>query len=106
MKHLFVADPPELFLHDADTTIAFLREAARRGHETHICQIGSLGAREGGRPFAHSTAIEANDSADWYRLGDAAARFLDEFDVVWMRKDPPFDMRFYYSTHLLSLPIW
>ena len=103
MKHLFVADPPELFLHEADTTIAFLREAARRGHETQICQIGSLGARDGSRPFAHSTAIEANDSAEWYRLGDAAARFLDEFDVVWMRKDPPFDMRFYYSTHLLSL---
>ncbi|MEE2776525.1 MAG: glutathione synthase [Acidobacteriota bacterium] len=103
MKHLFVADPPQRFLPDADTTIAFLREAARRDHETHICEIGSLGARDGGRPDAMATSIQANDTEDWFRLGDTARRPLDSFDVVWMRKDPPFDMRFYYSTHLLSL---
>ncbi|MDX1384537.1 MAG: glutathione synthase [Thermoanaerobaculia bacterium] len=103
MQHLFVADPPELFLPEADTTIAFLREAGRRGHESHICQIGSLGARDGGRPFAHCTPIVTNDSEEWYELGEPESRFLDEFDVVWMRKDPPFDMRFYYATHLLSL---
>ena len=40
---------------------------------------------------------------DWYRAGESRGRYLDEFDVVWMRKDPPFDMRYIYATHLLSL---
>ena len=105
MKHLFVAEPPERFLPHADTTIAFLREAAKRGHDSHICQIDSLGVREGGRPFARVTPITANDSEEWFHLGEPGSRFLDEFDVVWMRKDPPFDMRFYYATHLLSLVV-
>jgi glutathione synthase len=103
MKHLFVIDPPQRMQPAADTTIAFMRETARRSHDNYFCQVDGLGARDGGRPFAHVTAIEVNDTENWYRLGEGSSRFLDEFDVVWMRKDPPFDMSFFYSTHLLSL---
>src|SRR5690606_21455627 len=38
-----------------------------------------------------------------YHLGDSVDGPLEEFDSVWMRKDPPFDMKFFFSTHLLSL---
>jgi glutathione synthase len=38
-----------------------------------------------------------------YELGDFAVGALADFDSVWMRKDPPFDMKFFFATHLLSL---
>ena len=103
MRHLFLIDPPERLQPRADTSIAFLREAAARGHETWEAQIDDLGARDGGRPFAHARPIEVREGDDWYRLGDTRGRFLDQFDAVWMRKDPPFDLRYVYATHLLSL---
>ena len=103
MRHLFLIDPPERLLPRADTSIAFMREAARRGHELWQAQVDDLGARDGGRPFAHATAVEIRDGDDWYRLGEPAGRYLDDLDVVWMRKDPPFDLRYVYCTHLLSL---
>jgi glutathione synthase len=103
MRHLFLIDPPQRLLPRADTSIAFLREAASRGHETWQAQVDSLGARDGGRPFATATPIEIRAGDDWYRLGEARGRHLDDFDVVWMRKDPPFDLRYVYATHLLSL---
>ena len=103
MRHLFLIDPPERLIPAADTSIAFLREAEARGHESWETQIDDLGAREGGRPFAPARPIEVREGSDWYRLGEARGRFLDELDVVWMRKDPPFDLRYVYATHLLSL---
>ena len=103
MRHLFLIDPPERLQARADTSIAFMREAAARGHEIWQAQIDDFGARDGGRPFAAASPIEVRDGDDWYRLGEARGRFLDELDVVWMRKDPPFDLRYVYATHLLSL---
>jgi glutathione synthase len=103
MRHLFLIDPPERLQARADTSIAFMREAAARGHEIWQAQIDDFGARDGGRPFAAASPIDVRDGDDWYRLGEARGRFLDELDVVWMRKDPPFDLRYVYATHLLSL---
>jgi glutathione synthase len=103
MRHLFLIDPPERLVPRADTSIVFMREAQSRGHEIWQAQIDDLGARDGGRPFATATRIELRPDDDWYRLGETRGRFLDELDVVWMRKDPPFDLRYVYSTHLLSL---
>lgn len=104
MRHLFIIDPLPLLQIDADTTIAFMREAASRGHEMATCQVDSLGARNGGRPFARVIETHATEGPTWYRTeGSENAAFLDDFDVVWMRKDPPFDMRYFYATHLLSL---
>ena len=103
MNHLFIIDPPERLLPDADATISFMREASARGHQSSICQVDGLGTRDGGRPFAHVSTIEVSHGPNWYLLGEEQSRFLDEFDVVWMRKDPPFDLRFFYATHLLSL---
>ena len=104
MKHLFIIDPLECLQLDADTTIAFMREADSRGHELSTCQIETMGVRDGGRPFARAVRTRLEEGPSWYRTdGVPTAVFLDTFDVVWMRKDPPFDMRFFYATHLLSL---
>lgn len=104
MRHLFLIDPPERLQPRADTSIAFMREGARRGHEIWQAQLDDFGARDGGRPFVSAaTPVELRAGDDWYRLGEASGSFLDQFDVVWMRKDPPFDLRYVYATHLLSL---
>lgn len=106
MRHLFVIDPIERLDAEKDTTIAFLREADRRGHELAVCTIDTLELGPGGRPKAEAIpahTVDPEAGGDWYEVGTGRTAFLDEFDVVWMRKDPPFDMAFFYATHLLSM---
>jgi glutathione synthase len=106
MRHLFVIDPIERLDPEKDTTIAFLREADRRGHELAVCTIDTLDLGPDGRPKAEAIPARTTDpdgGAAWYEVGAGRTAFLDEFDVVWMRKDPPFDMAFFYATHLLSM---
>lgn len=106
MLHLFVIDPIERLDSEKDTTIAFLREADRRGHELAVCTIDTLELGPEGRPRAEAIPARTVDpisGGPWYEIGTARRTFLDEFDVVWMRKDPPFDMAFFYATHLLSM---
>jgi glutathione synthase len=106
MRHLFVIDPIERLDPEKDTTIAFLREADGRGHELAVCTIDTLDLGPDGRPKAEAIPARTTDpdaGNDWYEVGAGRTAFLDEFDVVWMRKDPPFDMAFFYATHLLSM---
>ncbi|REJ85372.1 MAG: glutathione synthase [Acidobacteria bacterium] len=107
MRHLFIVDPLQLLQPEADTTIAFLREAHRRGHHTDVCQVETLSLETDARPVAavESIAVPARSEAGaWFRsLGDRQVNELAAYDVVWMRKDPPFDQNYLYATHLLSL---
>ncbi len=106
MRHLFVIDPIERLDPEKDTTIAFLREADSRGHDLAVCTIDTLELGPYGRPQAeaiHARTVDSGAGGAWYEVGTGRTAFLDEFDVVWMRKDPPFDMSFYYATHLLSM---
>ena len=103
MRHLFIVDPLPGLNVTADTTVAFMRAAARRGHEVFSCEVGEILASEG-RPVAHvvPTTLRPGD-APWYATGEPTTRALAEFDVVWMRKDPPYDLNYFYAAHLLSL---
>jgi glutathione synthase len=103
MRHLFVLDPLDLLVPDADTSIAFLREAQRRGHSSSACRVESLGLDVGGRPRATAVELTVREGSDWYTAGPSDHVHLDAFDVVWMRKDPPFDLNYLYATHILSL---
>ena len=106
MRHLFVIDPIERLDPEKDTTIAFLREADSRGHDLAVCTIDTLELGPDGRPQAEAIparTVDPGAGGAWYEVGTGRTAFLDEFDVVWMRKDPPFDMSFYYATHLLSM---
>ncbi len=111
MRHLFVIDPIDRLDPEKDTTIAFLREADGRGHDLAVCTIDTLELGPDGRPRAEAipTRTSATRTSDpdvtgaWYEIGTGRTAFLDEFDIVWMRKDPPFDMSFFYATHLLSM---
>lgn len=101
MRHLFILDPLDRLITDGDSSIAFMREAWRRGHEVATCEIGDLGQR-GGSPFAHASITTAGSGDTWYAAADAKLEKLDAFDAIWMRKDPPFDDAYLFATLLMS----
>jgi len=96
-------DPLETIKPAKDSTIAMLRASAQRGCETLVFGQGDLWTRDG-RAFARLAPIEVTgDGKDWFRLGEPVARELaGGIDAVLMRKDPPFDMEYIYSTYLLE----
>ena len=107
MKLLFVADPLDTFKTHKDSTFAMMREAAARGHTLWACEGDSLGWRSGDRVRAMARELRLTGRSgegvyDWYEAGEAQSVVLAEFDIVLMRKDPPFDSEYFYATHLLE----
>ncbi|SOD40134.1 glutathione synthase [Nitrosovibrio sp. Nv4] len=112
MKLAFILDHLDSIKTYKDSSFAMMREAASRGHRLFSLQQGDL-AWKGGETMGFARALELEgdaDSADnadkdhrWYRTEAPEEIPLQEFDVVLMRKDPPFDMEYVYSTYLLEL---
>ncbi len=103
MQLLFVADPLETFNPKKDTTFAMMREAQRRGHSLSVCEPADLQWALGGKVRAQVRHIAVTSELPaWFRELGAEDRTLASFDVVLMRKDPPFDSEYFYSTHLLE----
>jgi glutathione synthase len=103
MKLLFVADPLEGFKTYKDSTFAMMREAAARGHELWACEQHQLRWQRGGRVQALARQITLTDEADdWFSVVTEATLALADADAVLMRKDPPFDAEYLYTTHLLT----
>ncbi|MFP3872905.1 MAG: glutathione synthase [Thiohalophilus sp.] len=98
-----VMDPIGSINYKKDSTLAMLLAAARRGWQLYYMEQPDL-YLDGSRPCARSRALQVHADADhWYDLGPAQDRPLDTLDVILMRKDPPFDLDFLYSTHILEL---
>lgn len=97
-----VMDPVEKIDIDKDTTFVLMLEAQRRGHEIYFMELDDLFIR-GGTPHGRYRRLELARATPHYRLGDDLTGALEEFDSLWMRKDPPFDLKFFFATHLLSL---
>ncbi|HEY7316768.1 MAG TPA: glutathione synthase [Candidatus Binatia bacterium] len=97
-----VMDPIEKINIDKDTTFVLLLEAQQRDHEVHYMELDDLFIR-GGTPCGRSRRLHVARRTPHYQLAEFKTRALEDFDVVLMRKDPPFDMKFFFSTHLLSL---
>ncbi len=86
-----------------DSTYAMLLEAQTRAWELTYLEQGDLFLRDG-RTYGHGRRIALNPGHDpWYGLGQAEILPLDGFDAILMRKDPPFNMEYVYSTYLLEL---
>lgn len=103
MNLLFVADPLEAFNPKKDTTFAMMREAQRRGHTVAACQPANLQWVLGGKVRAQVRSIWlTGELAPWFLEQETQDRELASFDAVLMRKDPPFDSEYFYSTHLLE----
>ena len=103
MKFLFVADPLDTFKTHKDSTFAMMREAASRGHEIWACEPQELVWQRGSTVTARARRIQlTGDAHDWYDEIEAAELPLCRTDAVLMRKDPPFDAEYIYTTHLLT----
>jgi glutathione synthase len=106
MNILFVADPLESFKIYKDTTFAMMREAQKRGHRISACETQDISWQTGRKVSAHTRHITLTGDADTWLIADIArpdrVEEIASFDAVVMRKDPPFDSEFFYSTHLLE----
>ena len=97
-----VMDPIEDIKPAKDTTLAMMLAAQRRGWTLSYLELRHMWLRDGvawGR--AHPVAVR-EDLHDWFTLGEPAERRLGEFDAILMRKDPPFDTEYIYSTYILE----
>lgn len=102
MKTLYVMDPLEVIQISGDSTYMQMREGTRRGWPVWMCTPRDLYA-EGGRGFARARPVPTFAEAPHFRPGPVEDVELGAFDVVWMRKDPPFDMAYIFTTYLLDL---
>jgi glutathione synthase len=102
MRLLFVVDPPETFKTYKDSTYAMMVEADKRGHQIFICLQEDLLLAEGLVQVHASRLTLTGRKPDWFSLEPALREKVPVFDSVIMRKDPPFDMEYFYSTHLLE----
>jgi glutathione synthase len=102
VRLVVVMDPISDIKPAKDTTLAMLLAAQSRGWQLFYAEQGDLWLRDG-VPMARLKPVTVkNDLQDWYRLGESQIQGLAEFDVILMRKDPPFDMEYIYTTYILE----
>ena len=97
-----VMDPIEDIKPAKDTTLAMMLAAQRRGWELAYLELGHMWLRDG-VAMARTHAIEVRDDPhDWFTRGEPRIERLGGFDAILMRKDPPFDTEYIYSTYILE----
>ena len=102
MKIAFQMDPIEPMNIAADSTFRLAEEAQARGHELFYYTPDHLAYQEG-RLTATGWPLRVQRVAgDHAILGPKTEVDLADFDVIWLRQDPPFDMHYITTTHLLD----
>jgi glutathione synthase len=97
-----VMDPIAEIKYAKDSTLAMLLSAAAQGFELWYFELADLFLRDGvACGHARALQVEANPQ-HWFDLGDKEIRRLGDFDVILMRKDPPFDTEYIYASYILQ----
>ena len=97
-----VMDPISKIKIEKDTSFAMLLEAQTRGYEIFYMEVSDLYLRDG-RAFARMRRLHVQrDSQNWFEFSGESEEALDTLHVLLMRKDPPFDQEFVYTTYLLE----
>lgn len=107
MRILYIIDPLASLSAYKDTSVAMMRASLARGHQVAVALQGDLYIDDSRVKTVYrdiTIAADANLRAPnwWSYVNEAAEAELHVFDAVIMRKDPPFDMEYAYSTHLLG----
>jgi len=97
-----VMDPIESIKPKKDSSLAMLLEAARRDAEIHYMRQSDLKLLAGVALGRSRRLRVQDDPDDWFELGEEKEIRLGDFDVILMRKDPPFDMEYVYTTYVLG----
>jgi len=98
-----VMDPISGITTYKDSTFAMLLEAQRHGHEVWYMEPSDLSIRDG-VALGHMRRLSVRDNRDdWFTLGESENRELATLGILLMRKDPPFDMDYVYTTYVLDL---
>jgi glutathione synthase len=95
-------DPIDHIKFEKDTTLAMLLAAQSRGWSLHYLEQGDLRLRDGIAEGRSRPLSVRADPKDWFSLGDPVVSPLGGFDVILMRKDPPFDTEYIYTTYILE----
>lgn len=99
-RWLFIIDPIELLVPSTDTTYAIMIATYLRGIQTNYCTIQDLYI-SGDNVWTSSKIISFIENA--YIIDKIDDMLLDSFDLIFMRKEPPYDLNFHYATQMLSL---
>jgi glutathione synthase len=102
VRLVVVMDPIEAIKPAKDSTLAILLAAQARGWQLFYAQQKDLWLRDG-IAWGHLAPLQVfDDLHTWFALGEAQRARLGEFDVILMRKDPPFDTEYIYTTYILD----
>lgn len=102
MKLLFILDPLDKLNPEKDTSLAMMREAERRGHALYVAMQHGLYLQHA-EVFIKAHRLSFDGHA--FVKGELNAFSQTHFDAIVMRKDPPFDNEYLYSTYLLELAV-
>ncbi len=102
MKLIFILDPLISLKSYKDTSLAIMREASERGHVLFVSMQHDLFLR-GNQARIRTQAFKF--TVRDYVLETATEKAPADFDAIIMRKDPPFDNEYLYSTHLLEIAV-
>jgi len=99
----FWIDPIETLIVGHDTSLAFMLECQRRGHEVHYFEQKTIEYRDG-RVHAGAKRVELQRvKGDHFRVVEEARLDLSTLDVIFLRRDPPVDIEYLHATQLLEL---
>jgi glutathione synthase len=103
VKIAVVMDPITSINPPKDTTFAIMLEAQRRGWEIYILEQQDLWLLDGVVYSRTDRVTLYDDSEHWFDITDELITELSQFDIILMRKDPPFNTEYIYTTYLLEL---
>ena len=102
VRLVVVMDPIESINPAKDSTLAILLAAQARGWEIHYAELGDLWLRDGVACGRLAPLEVMDDAKRWFSRGERVPARLGDYDVILMRKDPPFDTEYIYSTYILE----
>lgn len=102
LNFLIVMDDIQTINYKKDTTLAMMWAIRDKNHALSYCQIDDLWLNQG-KLYVDKQDLQVFKNPDkFYELGEKTTVKATDFDVILMRKDPPFDMNFLYALHLLE----
>ncbi|MBD0267811.1 MAG: glutathione synthase [Cyanobacteria bacterium Co-bin8] len=111
MKFVFIIDPIERLDPGHDTSVALMEAAQQKGHEVWITQASLLSVIQG-KAIALLQPVQLKPvqlvegrwvaEPQWFEVGEAVHRSLEDMDAVFMRTDPPVTVPYLYATYILD----